>query len=165
MWPHIDKYPYSKETLYQSSISLEDNLHTADGGFVCWEKTHNLDPSFYHDIIDPKKTYSNEFLTINKSKISDITPRVLRVSAGTMIIWNSSLIHCNIPPLKDSKSDRLVAYVCMVPQSMLTKQQQKYLFKLKKNKRTTSHSPLNPTICDDDILYNKDTVIKYESNE
>jgi hypothetical protein len=162
LWPHIDKNPYMNTLLYQSAISLESNMNENDGGFVCWEKTHYLDTSFYSDIVDPDKEYPEEFFRIPHDAISDIKPKILRVPKGTMIVWNSSLIHCNLPPSKNAVHDRLVAYVCMVPISMLSIEQFLYLQKLKNHKKTTTHSPLHPRICHDNIFYNKDTIIKYE---
>jgi len=114
LWPHRDEGLHVKERRsVQGLVSLVDNRSASDGGFVVYPGTHLIDFSVdYPDGIG-KDTY----------KIPGDDPRMyhgrcpegilVRVPAGTLIIWDSRTIHCNIPPSSKSVHHRIALYVTM----------------------------------------------------
>lgn len=167
LWTHVDIHPKKhsnpKYQTFQSLINLEDNTHENDGAFSFCPKTHKLTYDFYKDL--PHINNNDDFFRVplHLIKSNNIDIYSVHVPKGCMVIWDSRTIHCNIPPNKTGKPnihDRLVAYVCMVPKYMVNKDTLEKLKLWKNTNRTTSHSPINPKVSIDDIIYNTNTRIK-----
>lgn len=158
LWPHIDINPSRPYKTFQSLITLEDNTSENDGSFVIYPKSHKFNFDFIKN--------DDDFNRISPSYLHSFKPRNIRVPKGHMIIWNSLTVHCNIPPTKSNTDlsmsivhDRLVAYVCMVPQKMVSRKTLQKLYEWKDTNRTTGHCPINPRVNTDEVIYNKTTKI------
>lgn len=82
----------------------------------------------------------NEGLVVWPNGLED-NYKLIKVKAGTLVIWDSKLIHCN---LNNGERDRIVMYVCMVPKDMVSKKALRKLERYKEQKITTGHSPFFP---------------------
>lgn len=136
LWPHVDMNTiYFNNICYQGFVNLTNNTN---GGFVIWNTTIN-------ESIKYLKKYPNNsnFTLVPIPK--NITPTNIIVPPGTLVIWDSRMIHCNIPPTKQS---RAVLYVCMVPKNIISKTAIAKLNLYKKNKYTTKHNPFEPELFD-----------------
>lgn len=168
-WCHSDQSP-CKDGLrcYQGLVSLTSNKEKT---FVIWEGTHKEHQNIFKD----------------KSKISDwqkVPPemeeplshrrKVITVEAGSMILWDSRLLHQNQYG-NNSDEERLVQYVCMLPKNHKDNNESengKREFYFRK-RRTTSHWPykihVNPkqprTFGNDNLLINYDELIEPELDE
>jgi hypothetical protein len=167
LWTHVDIHPkrHSKKEFktFQSFINLEDNTIENDGAFVLCP--HKLNYDFYKDILYVQgNNDDNDFFKVPIEYLKSKKVKLFSIHApkGTMVIWDSRIIHCNVPPTKSDIAnlhDRLVAYICMVPKFMVSKDTLKKLKLWKKTNRTTSHSPINPNVNNDYVVYNKNTCI------
>jgi hypothetical protein len=138
LWPHRDQSPHNNDPeTYQSLV----NLSVSDGCFVCWPKSHLLKWT------DP--TLSNHaFFRIpnNDKNITIDNSKQIHVKPGTMIIWDSRLVHCNQMPVE--QVPRAVAYICMVNGLSVSNDIIKKRQFCMDNNKTTSHHPIKFTIND-----------------
>ena len=140
LWPHVDinmSNIDNEPVCYQGLISLISNNSIYDGGFVIWEM--NITDSIEY----VKKFPNNTNFSLVKEP-SHITPKRLIVPPGTLILWNSRMIHCNIAPHENSKKNRAVLYVCMLPMNLVSKEAIEKLKYFKKNKITSKHNLYYP---------------------
>ena len=136
-WTHSDQAPkLTGFECLQGFVSLTDNQHSS---LVVYEGSHLLHSKYFQgnnsgqnwQLIDP------QFLkTIQDRK------RVLQVSAGDLVLWDSRTFHQNQYGYPKCE-ERLVQYVCYFPRNHykntleVQKQRKKYFQEL----RTTSHWP------------------------
>jgi hypothetical protein len=135
LWPHRDQHPSNTGVdTYQGSLCLAES----DGGFMCWPKSHLIeDWSYKHE-----NAYVDYFSVPLSSAeaIAEKNAKKICPPPGTLLVWDSRMIHCNFPPKK--KGPRAVAFVCMVDgrdasEEVLAKRE----FCMANN-ITTSHHPL-----------------------
>lgn len=133
LWPHRDQHPSNTGIdTYQGSLCLSES----DGGFVCWPKSHLKDDWSY----DYAKTYMDYFSVPLSSIINANNAKKICPPPGTLLVWDSRLIHCNFPPTK--KGPRAVAFVCMVDGRNASDEVLKKRAFCMANNITTSHHPL-----------------------
>ncbi|KAJ3270413.1 hypothetical protein HK104_004922 [Borealophlyctis nickersoniae] len=141
LWPHRDQAPNLQTfACVQGQLNLRSNLHPTDGGLVLYPGTHTIDWGARY----PKSTnYSNHYYSppYDEAETSPSNARVIRSPAGSLIIWDSRLIHCNRPPSPQSGSTRAVVYICMMPRSLATEATLKERIELHKKHCTTGHWP------------------------
>lgn len=167
MWPHIDLHPSkhadSKQLTIQSSISLIGNMHKTDGGFVVWPRTHTLGLDFYRrKMPEAVRSMQGDYFPLPHAVAAKLgPPKMIHVPAGTMVMWDSRLVHCNMPPISKREShDRLVAFVCMVPKPLVSPETLRLLEEWRRTGRTTSHSPINPRANAEQVVYHTTTTIR-----
>ena len=118
LWPHRDEPLSRRKRCYQGFVQLTDNINE---GLVIW-------PNSDKNKIDPQEVDHKDGVLV-------------KVKAGTLVIWDSKTVHCNI---NNGERDRIVMYVCMVPKYMLSKKAIKTLELCEKMKITTNHTPFFP---------------------
>lgn len=143
IWTHTDQAPNSKGLqCYQGFVSLTDNKERT---FVVYEGSHN-----YHEQYFKEKNINNSknWQLIDHEKLNEMqnSKKILNVSAGSLVLWDSRAFHQNQYG-KANSEERIVQYVCYLPKThpKNTKSQQIKRLKYLENRRTTSHwpSPIN----------------------
>ena len=139
-WTHSDQSSLKKgRQCIQSFVSLTSN---SERTFVVYEGSHKLheDHSDTYNIEDPSDWYmiEPEYL----EKIQD-KKRILKVDAGSLVLWDSRTFHQNTCSNSECKEERLVQYLCYLPKNNANNDEQmqnkrKYYFN---TYRTTSHYP------------------------
>lgn len=157
IWTHTDQSPQKKGLhCYQGFVALTSNEERT---FRVYEGNHLLHEQYF---IDTNNTSNNNWQLIDHTYLESINDRkrVLKVPAGSMVLWDSRTLHQNQYG-KPNSEDRLVQYICYLPKShpqntsKMTEKRLKYLNDL----RTTSHWPcpikvnsLQPRTYGDDSL-------------
>lgn len=145
-WPHIDQSPVNREfSCVQAAVYLAGNTGEQDGGLVVWPGSHLAN---WPDLIPHSAGVKKNFFSIPPG--FGLGPgRILRAPAGTLVLWESRLVHMGLPPLAPAGRRRAVAYVCMTPrlwasEGVLRKRQLYF-----ETHRTTTHLPHRVTVCAD----------------
>ena len=151
-WFHFDAGHKDHARYVQGIVNLMDCTDESDAGLVLLPKSHNT--LFPHVVPqDPQYpsylTYMGrrEWLTAAQLGIAERPFRV-PLKAGSIVLWKSSVMHCNSSCLPRSGSRanpgqlirRLAVYVCMMKDPMdskLTEQRRRYFAE----GRTTGHQP------------------------
>lgn len=133
-WTHTDQAPNKKGlTCVQGFVSLTSNEERT---FRVYSGSHKL----HETVLADEKTkgdwvrISDEWVTKNDSK-----KRVLKVPAGSMVLWDSRCFHQN--QYGAPGEERLVQYVCFLPKNnpgnnqKMQEKRKNYL----ETRRTTSH--------------------------
>lgn len=161
-WAHRDQSPsINVRMCVQGGLSIYDNLEEHDGGFVVWEGSHTID---WTTIDEKAKHVSCHWYRIkNDSKSMEYLNgncpvKIIRVPAGTMILWDSRTIHENIKPTIYATNPRIVLLICMTPRSFASKDTLQKRHECFMNHKTTTHVPHELTIC-------PDTLGKYSKNK
>lgn len=139
LWPHVDMntiYIEKQNICYQGFVNLIDNNSTSDGGFVIWEMPIESSIKYV------KKFPNNSNFSLVKAP--NIIPTKIILPAGILFLWDSRIIHCNMPPTINSHNNRAVLYVCMVPKHLVSKEAIRKLQYFKKYKITSKHNPYYP---------------------
>jgi len=139
IWTHTDQAPNSKGLqCYQGLVALTSNkertLRLYEGTHLYHEKyfkEKNINSSKNWQLIDHETLHN-----INDKK------RVLHISAGSLVLWDSRIFHQNQYGLPNSE-ERMVQYVCYLPKNHIknTTNMQNKRRKYFHDKRTTSHWP------------------------
>lgn len=153
-WFHLDQGVKVKDTFdcFQGMVNLT-NVSESGGAFACipgshfyhgkildiMTKTFNADAS--KNFVKPEAQYQTQFLELLKTRFN-LEPVVVRpIKPGSMVIWDSRLVHGNVPPKVGSGEIRMAAYVAMVPRSMASSSEIKKRIMYHIQARGTSHSP------------------------
>jgi hypothetical protein len=116
LWPHRDEPLSRRKRCWQGFVQLTDNVNE---GLVIWPDSNEKDPK----CVDHKDGV------------------LVKVDAGTLVMWDSKTIHCN---LNNGERERIAMYVCMVPKYMLSKKAIQILELCEKKQITTNHTPFFP---------------------
>ena len=164
-WTHSDQAPKNKDLrCFQSFVSLTDNYENT---LIIYEETHKIHSTYFKsrgldNNPDNWQLIEYDFLNTIKEK-----KKILKIPAGSMVIWDSRTFHQNI--VSNSDEERLVQYVCMKPKnhpenSALENKKRKIYFD---NLRTTTHWPfpisvnnLFPDFINDSYLIDYDSLPK-----
>lgn len=136
-WTHSDQAPKLTEfECLQGFVSLTDNVNSS---LVVYEGSHKLHADYFKgdDSGQNWQMIEPQFL----ESIQD-TKKVLKVSAGDLVLWDSRTFHQNQYGYPYCE-DRLVQYVCYFPRehSRNTPQVQQNRIRYFQEYRTTSHWP------------------------
>lgn len=145
-WYHVDQGPKKKgKHCVQGFVTFEDTDED-DGTLMLYKKSH-----LYHQKMFKKNKHNGSEdwykLTIQDLKwVKNNKLKEIKVKApkGSLVLWDSRMIHCNKPPDKDRKHPnrfRYVVYVCMTPANKATEANYKKKKEALKDLRTTSHWP------------------------
>ena len=160
IWTHTDQAPDTKGlACVQGFVALTSNEERT---LVVYEGSHLLHEAYMKEKnITGKKNWlliEHEYL----ARIAD-TKRVLKVSAGSLVLWDSRTFHQN--QYGQSGEERIVQYICMLPKNRQgnTVAQQKKRRKYFEERRTTSHWPyaLNVNGLQPQVYGNKALLLDY----
>ena len=139
IWTHTDQAPCKKGLhCIQGYVALTTNEERT---FVCYEGTHNIHEKYFADKGIEK---GGDWQVIDKGTVGALHEykRVVRVEAGSLVLWDSRVFHQNQYGNPGSE-ERIVQYVCYLPKNhvkntlSIRAKRQKYF----KERRTTSHWP------------------------
>lgn len=142
LWPHRDQQPGTGLMCVQGALHLTDNLGDHDAGLVVWPGSHRIDWS-EEDPFWRERSYGH-YYEAPAGRFTAETAVVLRADAGTLCLWDSRLIHCNIKQTKPQAPLRSAAYICMIPRRRLNIRQQLQRICLFETWCTTTHWPTLP---------------------
>lgn len=136
IWTHTDQAPDTKGlACIQGFVALTSNKERS---LVVYEGSHLLHAKYMQEKnITGKKNWlliAHDYL----SRIAD-TRKVLAVSAGSLVLWDSRTFHQN--QYGQMGEERIVQYICFLPKNnpKNTAAQQKKRLKYFAERRTTSH--------------------------
>eukprot|EP01118_Nematostelium_gracile_P005867 TRINITY_DN186_c0_g1_i2.p1 TRINITY_DN186_c0_g1~~TRINITY_DN186_c0_g1_i2.p1 ORF type:complete len:384 (-),score=76.41 TRINITY_DN186_c0_g1_i2:27-1028(-) len=143
-WYHVDQdyFVNSELECYQGFVTLLD-ADASSGGLVIVPKSQ----SKFSEYFSKKEKHHSEFIRIPEDDLSPHfgEPVLLGAPAGSMVIWDSRMVHCNSPPLTKPRSQteviRMVMYICMLPKENASQGILKQRRLAVKNGTTTSHWP------------------------
>ena len=149
-WYHTDEGTSKRDiSTIQGFINLE-KTDKNDGALMVIAGSHKYHKQFFeeHKIECKKDWYKiseDEFKWFESKGLS--TKKIV-APKGSVILWKSTLFHCNCPPTKDQEKDRFryVVYLSYLPRKscdkkQLEKKQQAFL-----NSRSTSHNSVKITL-------------------
>lgn len=138
-WTHTDQAACLKGLhCIQGFVSLTDNV---DRSFVVYEGSHLLHEHYMETY---GYTGNNNWRIIRPEYLEGLEPKVLKVNAGDMVLWDSRTFHQNQYGFQSGcHEERLVQYVCFLPRHHPgnTIGQQSLRRKYYRKRRTTSHWP------------------------
>ncbi|KAJ3028679.1 hypothetical protein HDV00_010099 [Rhizophlyctis rosea] len=154
LWPHADQTPAIPTFLcVQGQLVLRSNLDPADGGLILYPNTHKINwAERYPDSTNSKTHYYRPPNDVEETQPDQA--HVCRVPAGSLILWDSRMIHCNCPPQPEKSSHtRACTYICMMPRSLASKPVLEERIQLHKKHCTTGHWPHELTVNGDGGFY------------
>lgn len=137
-WFHVDQCPGRLGfECVQGWVTARDVLE-GDATLEFLEGSHKK----FHLLKSPK---TDDWYKLTKEDLENFSdcPRVsIRCPAGSLVLWDSRTVHQGIQPIQRRKkiNDRIVAYVCMMPDT-LTKTEQNKRRRAYEDGRTSSHWP------------------------
>lgn len=139
-WIHSDQSGLKKGLqCIQSFMSLTSNVERT---FVLYKGSHKLH-EHYCELY--KKDNPSDWNPIEQTYVETIQnkKKILRVDAGSLVIWDSRTFHQNTCGPEHCKEERLVQYLCFLPKNNIINdlEMQKLRLKCFKNIRTTNHYP------------------------
>ena len=142
IWTHSDQAPKHKGlTCYQGLAALTSN---SERTLVVYERSHLLHSRYFDGLGRGKSTSAFQRALPSHLLDKDVVPhkRVLNVPAGSVVLWDSRVLHQNQNGAPESE-ERRVQYICYLPKNnprntpAMQKKRRKYL----NERRTTSHWP------------------------
>ena len=150
-WLHTDQsYVRPEFECVQSWVTALD-VQEGDGTLTYLRGSH-----FHHEHV------KNKFNITEKKDWYKLTPEMvdyyineldcpqecIKCPAGSMVLWDSRLMHCGREPTKGRsyKNMRCVSYICMTPRSLATEANLKKKRKAFNELRLTSHWPHKPIL-------------------
>ena len=136
-WTHTDQSKKKKGLhCYQSFVALTSNKEKT---LVVYKGSHKLHEKYFEEM---KITENKDWNVIDENYINKIQDkkRILKVPAGSLVIWDSRTFHQNQYGNKNTE-ERLVQYLSYLPKNnrlntpSMQNKRQKYF----DEKRTTSH--------------------------
>ena len=139
-WTHTDQCANSSDfNCVQSFVSLTDNEERT---LIVYEKSHLMHKLYMeHYKLSGTKNWiriEDDFLKLIESQ-----KRVLKVKAGSMVLWDSRTFHQNCYGPPSCKEERIVQYVCFLPRDnpKNNKKMEEKRLEYFNSRRTTSHWP------------------------
>lgn len=135
IWTHTDQASNNSElTCYQSFVSLSSNEKTT---LIVYEGSHLLHKDYFKD----KQKSSTNWNFIDHETLEQLenSKKVLKVEAGSLVIWDSRTFHQNC--YGSPSEERLVQYLSYLPKNnpkntkAIQTKREKYFIE----RRTTSH--------------------------
>lgn len=148
-WFHTDQsYTRNDFECVQSWVTLLD-VEKGDATLAFYEKSHKLHKEFSEKFgIKDKSDWfqlKGEQESFYSSKCEE---KRIMCPKGSMVFWDSRLIHCGNEPIKTRKTEknRCVVYLCYQPRRMASESQIKKKKKAFNDLRMTSHWPCKVTL-------------------
>lgn len=144
-WLHVDQsYTRNGFECVQGFISAWD-IEDQDASFTFLEKSHHYHKDF-KDVFDVKN--KSDWYKLNAEEMEyyrtkNCIQKAVRCAAGSLVLWDSRLVHAGIEPQKGRKNPKLrhVIYVCQTPKNQCPTNIIKKRIKAFEEQRTTNHWP------------------------
>lgn len=130
-----NKTPYSIQGIFY----LTDSMDINSGGFICIDKSHLLYDAYHNKY--RVNGIAGSGININDKLIKSKKWLKINVPAGSILLFDSRLMHCNITP---TIGYRMVLYIAMAPTSWVPKQDQVKRKKYQEENRMTTHWTFGP---------------------
>ena len=139
IWTHTDQAPNSKGLqCYQGFVALTNNKERT---LRLYEGTHLFHEKYFKE---KNINHSKNWELIDHETLHNIDDkkRVLNISAGSLVLWDSRTFHQNQYGIPNSE-ERMIQYVCYLPKNHIknTIKMQNKRRKYFDDRRTTSHWP------------------------
>ena len=137
---HTDQSPLRKgEWSIQGLINLADG-GPDDGGLVVVPGTHAEHEAFFKD--HSRSQQKSDWYKLTDAEKVKYASRVIKVCAepGDFLLWDSRTFHANAAPTRTG-AIRACTYICMLPQSRVSKYVRFKRQEAYNERRTTSHHP------------------------
>jgi len=144
-WLHVDQsYTRNDFECIQGYVTAWD-IEEGDASFVYLEKSHHKHQAFREKFgIEDQ----SDWFRLNDEQmdyyINNGHPRkAIQCKAGSMVLWDSRLVHSGIEPQKGRKNPKLrhVVYICQMPRKLCTPKMLEKRIHAFETKRTTNHWP------------------------
>lgn len=140
-WYHTDQGSKKKgRHCIQGFVTLED-IEVNDGALMVIPKTHNYHEEFFqHFGIECK----NDWFKLKPEELNWFLqkgeePKKILAPKGSVVLWDSRLIHCNTKPNKEGNRFRYVVYTCMMPRKLCSEKMIQKRINAFENLRMTNH--------------------------
>ena len=144
-WYHTDQsYTKNDFSILQSWITAFD-VNDGDGTLAFLENSHKYDKDFaeFYDISNKDDWYRLNNDELNFYYEKGCKEKLITCPKGSLVIWDSRLIHCGLEPNKNRKipNYRCISYLCYTPRIHATPEQIIEKQNVFNNLLTTSHNP------------------------
>jgi ectoine hydroxylase-related dioxygenase (phytanoyl-CoA dioxygenase family) len=158
-WFHVDhSYTRPEFECIQGWVTGTD-VAKGDATLVVLAKSHKLHSHFQDafNITDTKNQYNLSDKELNFYLENSCKMKKIRCSKGSLVIWDSRVVHCGMPPDIDrtTTNTRAIVYVSYEPRSRLTKKMQEKRIKAFENLKTTTHWAAKPILISRFYRYSK----------
>ena len=142
-WLHLDQdrlsqltdgHDPNKMSCVQGLVNLLD-CGPADGGLVLVEKSHTQFAGYFER--HPADGYGWFRVDMSDSELSKLKVIKVCAPAGSLVLWDSRMVHANCPPT--SNQPRVCLYVSMQPRKYANEKELKKRIKLFESGRQTGH--------------------------
>jgi ectoine hydroxylase-related dioxygenase (phytanoyl-CoA dioxygenase family) len=137
-WTHTDISPkLAKEmNCIQGFVSLTDNKNNS---LLVYEGSNNEHNKYFKDKNMENEKNNWQKIDIDFLKTIDEKKKILNVSSGSVVLWDSRTFHQNI--IQNMNEERLVQYVCYLPKNNKNNTESMKMKRLKyfNDRRVTSH--------------------------
>jgi len=166
IWTHTDQAPNKNTKCYQGFVALTSNKERT---LVVYEGSHKYHEKYFQTY--GTKNEKSNWQLINHKVLENMKnkKKVLNVSAGSLVLWDSRTFHQNQYG-KPKSEERIVQYLCYLPKNNVlnSENMKKKRRKYYDERRTTSHwpypikvNPLQPqTFGDNSRLIDYNTLVQ-----
>jgi len=145
-WFHLDQGQFCLDMCcVQGIVALNDNGEE-DGGTLLIEGSHNLFKKYYEKY--PREgIICDGVISVNPTDELYKNCAVIKpcLKQGEILLFDSRVVHCNIPPTNKSKIDaRIAAYVSMLPRKKCSKEDIEKRIEAYKNGDTSNNWAYGP---------------------
>ena len=151
-WIHTDQASNKMGRWCIQGLITLDDMDSDDGTLAVYKQGHTLhEEVFKHFGVYTRSDwykFSDEELAWLKSH-PGVHEHHVQAPAGSLVLWDSRVPHCNIVPAKSRAAKgrfRYVVYVCMMPRKFADKRALKTRQKAMKDLRLTNHWPIFPKL-------------------
>ena len=150
-WTHVDQSPMKIGLhCYQGLVALTSNKERT---LVVYEGSHKLYER-YCQLYNVNHNNDWEIINYDVARQLESRKRVLNVSAGSLVIWDSRTFHQNQFGMPNSE-ERIVQYVCYLPRSVMSNNDTMRIKRIEyfKKRRTTTHWPSPITLVSEQPMF------------
>jgi ectoine hydroxylase-related dioxygenase (phytanoyl-CoA dioxygenase family) len=145
-WYHSDQsfVNIGKKSIQGWATALD--VRDGDGTLAFYEGSHNYHTEFGQafGVTDKENWYKmDDDAKINFYVDRGCTPRKISCRKGSIVLWDSRVIHCGVEPMKGRATPnfRCIAYLCYSPRSLASDKNIEKKREAFENMRMTSHWP------------------------
>ena len=153
-WFHTDQRLANNDfDCIQSWITGYD-VNEGDASLSFLEGSHKFHKSFAEDFnMKEHKDYKKDWLKLEKDWVEYFINKgcersCVTCKAGSIVLWDSRLMHCGKEPLKERQkiNFRNVVYICMMPRFLCSNANIRKRIKAFEELRMTTHCPYKPRL-------------------
>lgn len=127
-WLHLDQSPHRSDFECAQGWVTALDVEKGDATLTVLEGSHLLHGEFAKRFqLDQDKTFRNDWLKLEPEHIAwykaqGCEQRYIECAAGSMVLWDSRTVHAGQSPTRgrEHPKNRIVCYVSMMPQKLLT---------------------------------------------